>query len=745
MDKIQFICTLMLVWVHLATADVLDIKTRQLLEELKTPGIEQVDRVTAPAQLKPFAVQTNAAGVQVISAFIQVDPDEFTPADLAGLEIQINGQFNDIYSAEIPLTRISELTQIKGIRRVELSRKTRFLLDVSRAEIAADKVHQKVTEVGKAFTGKGVIVGIIDSGIDFQHPDFLKADGTTRLLYLWDQTAGGTSPAGFSYGREWTATQINNRQCTHLDVVGHGTHVSGIAAGNGRGLADKRFTGIAPEADLIVVATSAWSTDITDGIQYIFQKAKTLGRPAVINLSIGSHEGPHDGTSLFDAALNNLTGKGKVVVGSAGNEGTKYIHLNKTMSGDSVFSCFTRSGDGIDQYYFVDLWGKSGANLMVAALAVDPNNKAIKFYAASNKKNVKKSFIVNSDTVATLWLGYEINSSNNHPHYNFLFDFHSEVNRYDWYIRVSGNGAFDAWTENNPAGIHFRPEKPASFPHASGLYLGGNNQSSMGEIGGTSAKIITVGAYNSKNRWTNYLNNTYQLSPPPTLGSLAEFSSQGPTRDGRIKPDISAPGNIIAAPLSRDIPAGSVYEPRLVYLPAAPKYNNGYYCLEGTSMSTPHVTGVVALMLEANANLAPEDVKVLLQRNARRDEFTTSTTNNSWGAGKVDAYYSVKNAATYTEVTESPRQSPVAFHLRGNFPNPFNATTLIQFELPEASRVNIRVFDSLGREVQAPEEYYFLAGLQNYRFDATRFASGIYFCQVSVNQSTFTQKMVLIR
>lgn len=745
MHQIQFIFVLILAWVHLAMADVLDLKTRQLLEELKIPTGEQVTQAATPAQLKPFSVQTNADGVQFISAFIQVEPGEFSPADLTGLEIQLNGQFDDIYTAEIPLNRISELTQIKGIRRVELSRKARFLLDVSRAEIAADKVHQKVTEVGKAFTGKGVIVGIIDSGIDFQHPDFLKSDGATRVLYLWDQTASGPAPSGFNYGREWTSSQINNRQCTHLDVVGHGTHVSGIAAGNGRGMTDKRFTGIAPEADLIVVATSSWSTDISDGIQYIFQKANALGRPAVINLSIGSQQGPHDGTSLFDVSLNNLVGKGKVVVGSAGNEGTKYVHLNKTMSGDSVFSCFTRSGDGIDQYYFVDLWGKSGANLTVAALAVDPNNKAIKFYVASNKKNVKKSYIVNSDTVATLWLGYEINSQNNHLHYNFLFDFHSEMNRYDWYIRVSGTGAFDAWTENNPAGIHFRPEKPASFPHASGLYLAGNNQSSVGEIGGTATKIITVGAYTSKNRWTNYQNYTYQLSPPPTLGSLAEFSSRGPTRDGRIKPDISAPGNIIAAPLSRDIPAGSVYEPRLVYLPAAPKYNNGYYCLEGTSMSTPHVTGVVALMLEANANLAPEDVKVLLQRNARRDEFTTSTTNNSWGAGKVDAYYSVKNAATYTEVAESPRTVPPAFQLRGNFPNPFNATTIIQFDLPEASQVIIRVFDSLGRQVQATVEQNLTAGQQNYPFDASRFSSGIYFCQVSVNHATLTQKMVLIR
>jgi subtilisin family serine protease len=741
---------LVLFLVHLAVAEVLDLKTRQLLETLEPPTGKHTDLISVaapiPAELKPFPVQQKNDGDWVVNAFLQVDPGEFNQSDLAGLQLQFKGQFEDIYSVAIPLSRISELAQVKGIKWVELSRKAQFRLDVSRPEIAADRVHQQVTELGKAFTGKGVIVGIVDSGIDFQHPDFLKTDGATRILYLWDQNGSGNSPAGYSYGVEWTASQINNRQTTHQDVVGHGTHVTGIAAGNGRGFADKRYTGIAPEADLIVVATSSWTTDISDGIQYIFKKAQLLNRPAVVNLSIGSQEGPHDGTSLFDAALENLVGEGKIVVGAAGNEGSKYIHLNKTMANDSVFTCFARSTDGIDQYYYIDLWGKTGSNLAVAALAVDPNNKAIKFYVAANKKNIKKHFIVNSDTVATLWLGYETSALNNHPHYNFLFDFRSAVNHYDWYIRVSGNGMFDAWTENNPTGIHFKPAKPASFPHASGLYLSGNNNSSIGEIGGTSKKIITVGAYTSKNEWTNYQDYTYQLSPLPILGTLANFSSLGPTRDGRMKPDLSAPGNMVAAPLSRAIPAGSIHEARLVYLPQAPKYNNGYYCLEGTSMSAPHVTGVVALMLEANANLAPEDVKVLLERNTRHDQYTTNTANNSWGAGKVDAYYSVKNAASYTGVSHAPRVVPGAFRLLGNFPNPFNAATIIQFELPEASPVKIHVFDCLGREVREVVEQNLPAGQHSYRFDATQLSTGIYFCQIEMNrQLTLTQKMVLVK
>lgn len=738
MHKRWLILIAILILTNLGMAEVLDLKTRQLVEELNQSNWKQADlasnAATVPGALKPFSVQRDAESGLVVTAFLKTETGIFNETELAAHQIRLNGKFDNIYSVEIPLSRISQLNQIEGIKWVELSRKGHLRLDVSRHEIAADRVHQQVTEVGKSFTGNGVIIGIIDSGIDFQHPDFQNVDGSSRILYLWDQTGSGSSPADFDYGAEWTTAQINSRQSNHEDTQGHGTHVTGIAAGNGRGYSDKRYSGIAPAADLIVVATSSWTTDISDGIQYIFQKAQQLNRPAVINLSIGSQEGPHDGTSLFDAAVDNLVGKGKIIVGAAGNEGTKYIHFNQTVSNDSVFTCFARSSDGLDQYYFIDLWGKTGANLKVAAMAVDPNNKSIRFYAATDKRNLRKYFIVNSDTVATLWLGYETSQLNNHQHYNFLFDFKSEINHYDWYIRVSGNGTFNAWTENNPTGIHFKPTPPASFPYNSRLYVGGNNNSSVGEIGGTAQKIISVGAYNSKNSWTNYQNYTYQLTPAPSLGSLAAFSSLGPTRDGRLKPDLTAPGNIIAAALSRSSDPGNFSEARIVHLPAAPNYDGGYVCMEGTSMSAPHVTGTVALMLEANANLAPEDVRVLLQRNARSDQFTGSVPNNSWGAGKVDTYYAVKNAATYTAVNSTPNSiAPRLFHLLGNFPNPFNATTIIQFELKETSTVKLNIYDCLGRQVTEGFEEVVTAGKHFYRFSAKDLPSGIYFYQFVVN------------
>ena len=180
------------------------------------------------------------------------------------------------------------------------------------------------------FTGKDVIVGIIDTGIDIKHEDFKNPDGTTRILYIWDQTLDGVPPSDFTFGAECTKADIDAGSCTHTDFVGHGTQVSGIAAGNGRatgnGYPANRYMGMAPEAGLIVVNAyepgAGFFTDrIIDAISYIQSRAEALGMPVVINMSLGTQDCPHDGTSLLARAVDAASGPGKIFSISAGNEG----------------------------------------------------------------------------------------------------------------------------------------------------------------------------------------------------------------------------------------------------------------------------------------------------------------------------------------------------------------------------------------------------------------------------------------
>jgi subtilisin family serine protease len=185
-------------------------------------------------------------------------------------------------------------------------------------------------------TGEGVVVGIVDSGVDLGHADLRRADGSTRIVSLWDQSNdGGTPPGGFTYGTEWDSTAINAGTATQTDTDGHGTHVITTAAGNGRATGNGQpagtYVGVAPKADVIAVKTTYAATAIVDGVKYIFLKAAALGKNAVVNLSLGTQAGPHDGTYGFDTLIDALTGPGKIVVASAGNRQDDDIHGRLTL------------------------------------------------------------------------------------------------------------------------------------------------------------------------------------------------------------------------------------------------------------------------------------------------------------------------------------------------------------------------------------------------------------------------------
>jgi subtilisin family serine protease len=182
-------------------------------------------------------------------------------------------------------------------------------------------------------TGRNVIIGVIDTGIDWCHPAFRKSDGSSKILYYYVPETN----------TEHTRTQIeqfiNEGRCDG-DPHGHGTHVSGIASY------------IAKDADLIVVRTNLYDTDIIQGLQYLRNKKDSLGRPMVVNMSLGGHFGPHDGTSILERAIANLSGSGFVVVAAAGNEGNIKLHarisgINSTVS----VGLSSLQGDTIDGWY----------------------------------------------------------------------------------------------------------------------------------------------------------------------------------------------------------------------------------------------------------------------------------------------------------------------------------------------------------------------------------------------------------
>lgn len=248
------------------------------------------------------------------------------------------------------------LTDIPQVTYVEKPKALYFALQSAREASCLNTVQRGET----GLTGRGVIFACVDSGVSYTHPDFQNADGTTRILYLWDQTIEGNPPAGYHRGTEYNAERINaalqaqtvqerRSIVPSVDISGHGTSVLGIGAGNGRG-SGGRFRGVAYEADLIVVklgtpGSSGFprTTELMEGVDYCIRKAVELERPVAVNLSFGNNYGAHNGNSLLESYLNTVAGVGKnVICVGMGNEGTSGVHqalvLTETQTNEVEFA-----------------------------------------------------------------------------------------------------------------------------------------------------------------------------------------------------------------------------------------------------------------------------------------------------------------------------------------------------------------------------------------------------------------------
>ena len=252
---------------------------------------------------------------------------------------RVNTHLGDIVTAEVRLSQIHQLAPLGTVERVSLGQLHQPAMDSVKFRTNAWAVQKGWGPIDRAYTGEGVIVGIVDTGIDYYHSEFRNKRKTdeTRILYLWNQwDDSGSEPDSFSYGSEYNKKQIDDEINGRANIIprsdydptgrggdGHGTHVAGIAAGR---------NGMAPEADIVMVSTDWESASIIDGVKYIIDKAIELNRPCVVNLSLGSQHDLHNGTGLRAEAyerLSKLRPEGIVIVAAAGNDG----HTNRVWGG----------------------------------------------------------------------------------------------------------------------------------------------------------------------------------------------------------------------------------------------------------------------------------------------------------------------------------------------------------------------------------------------------------------------------
>jgi len=567
----------------------------------------------------------------IVPVFIKTNSVESTEGAISSLGGKVGTIADNIITAQLSVSTIRLIAELPEVIYVEASGISKPLLDVSRTEAKVDQLHNG-SGISRPYKGNGVIVGVLDTGIDWKHQDFKNAGGN-RIRYLWDMSTTGNPPPGFSYGTEYTKAQLDANQCQQIDGDdggGHGTHVTGTAAGNGGALPN--YIGMAPESDILFVKGyingGFPNTNTVDGCNYMFQKAQQIGKPAVINLSLGGHLGPHDGTSLYEQALSNLTGNGKIIVAAAGNEGGNPIHLSYSVAGSSYNDANETFFELYNNASFVaaDMW-YNGGNISVGLAAYNKSNLNLIGYTngiAPGQKIEDVPFNVGGYVYGYVTIDATgVNNPNNSANeVVVVIDGHNgQVNIGDvfWTIYTYGTGTFDAWALGHAVFSTYAGQswiKP------------GDDQKTVG-IPSTANKVICVGSYVTKNQWIDINGVTQYQQGNPIIGQISSFSSMGPSRDGRLKPDVVAPGEVIVA----------AYSSFLTQTPPQNIVQGGkHQKMQGTSMASPHVAGAVALLLEKNPALNYEQVVTILKNTTKKDSYTGTSPNNTYGYGKLDAY-----------------------------------------------------------------------------------------------------------
>ncbi|MCB1032660.1 MAG: S8 family peptidase [Acidobacteria bacterium] len=550
---------------------------------------------------------------------------------------------DDIFAVDVPLPRLAEVAASPAVEYVEAGRNMAPALSSSVPETRADVVRAAPL----ALTGKGVVVGVIDFGFDFTLDDFRNADGSTRIAFLWDQglspRSGESSPARFAYGVEYDRAAIDEAlagpgnpfgRIRHQPGPGtHGTHVAGTAAGNGRtgdaAFPAGVFVGVAPEAILILVqpdtrdAAGSFtdSVHVAEAIAYVFEKADELGLPCVINMSLGQNGGSHDGESVVERAIDRILERpGRAMVVAAGNEHTWRGHAGGTLTEGESRTLRWRFGGGLTL--------PSGGQLPPGFGDFTPNELEI-WYSSRDVFRIRvrdprgnvSPFVDPGNTEAHTFPGGDqafIDSerftvlNGDARIYIELSPGGQVLTEGTWEVEIEAvevrEGVFDAWIERDAR------RRENNFADQS-FFVGADFDGRK-----------TLGTPATTRRGIAVANYDHRLQAP------SDSSSRGPTREGRGKPEVAAPGTNIFSSASlagRPNPAMPVQ-----LLPAR-------IPMSGTSMASPHVAGIVALMLEKDSRLSTEQIRKILIASASPppgvDPF-----DNAWGYGRVDAEAAVE-------------------------------------------------------------------------------------------------------
>lgn len=600
-----------------------------------------LSKTAAAARVNGMAGQdeSDLAGSE-IRVFIRYNhPAALDSIRQCGGTVQV--QYEGTVTASLPIDQLRRISSLNEIDFVEAGVPVNLLCERVKKEAQVDYI-QSGTDLPKAYTGKGVVIGIVDLGLEYNHMAFRDASGEgLRIKRVWNQSSStGKAPAKYGYGIELSSyDEIVAATCDSGNGF-HATHVTNIATGSDP---KTKNSGIAPDAEIVFVSFGTNSSDVANAIQYIFEYADEVDKPCVINMSLGSHMGPHDGTSSLDKLIDELTGPGRIIVGAVGNEGESKMHVHKkfTDSDNTVKTMLAYSSDKAKEATALEIWGDTGSNLKVKVGIADPLKGRIvaqsEFFSTETDTQDFASFHYDDCGAECVFFMYTVTNDFNRP--NVYIEVNADemaANRKPCII-IEGEDGHEVNMWNVGA---------ESFTSANRTgWTDGDYDMSAGEIGGTAKRIISVGSFNTRKAVRPYWNpnNIYSFDYI-TLDEVSPFSSHGPTADGRLKPEVIVGGMIVVSAVSQYDATGGFAPDQSIDRTYDSQGKAYYYAIDaGTSMAAPAVTGSIALWLEAKPDLTPEEALDVIKASSTADKHTgTDIPNNSAGYGKLNAYKGIQ-------------------------------------------------------------------------------------------------------
>lgn len=692
--------------------------------------------------------------VPELCAFVRIDGDGERVLAMQGARV-LDRQ-GDIYIASIPLNRLLTLADEPAVMRIEANRSHHLLMDTTAITINALPVYAG-ENLPQAYSGRGVVVGVEDVGFDLEHPNFFNSDGSQyRVRRFWDMLSADTLESTLYVGADYRGEEAIRALHHSRDgiIMTHGTHTLGSLAGSG---ADTPYRGMAYESDICIVANAVsedaefiqpddyykytYATDAL-GFKYIFDYADERGLPCVVSFSEGSGQDFRGDDVLFYSYLDALVGPGHILVSSAGNTGHFYTYIHKSKDDERAgarirasgttasFSAKSRQPFSLRMTVY-----REGEPALVRAFSVDEVMAAPEQWLKDTVSTAQLPYYLSVRAYPNCYDDSEMVLEGSVSTEPKMLDPNHPTDSVDVYL-----GDVEPITmELLGAGAEVDYYKGSGYLHTgygmTGLYQGDYSIHSPG----SAPCVICVGATTQRSSYVNWRGEpmTYPASAIGMgEGTRANYSSKGPTFDGRVKPDVLAPGTFVMSSYS-----SFYYETHdpddVVHFTERDGRSYPWGADTGTSMSTPVVAGAIALWLQANPYLTPDDIRGVLERTSKHISSATYP-NNLEGYGEIDVYKGLLDVLSLTGIkglSTHPSQ-----HAR--FAVSADGQLSIAFDTPLLHPVRVTVFTTSGVKMMDAD---ISEGVQQANLSLGHLPKGVYAVQlttedVMVNGSTLIRR-----